>query len=143
MFSVYLIFLTLSASVSLFKNLFISRVTSLVVVAYQLFILDSLLHWHGDVVFLDGLCKINVSILTSEIFLLVQVLALIHLHGIYSKRPEFYLLILSNVLGLIYLISSNDWLITVVAWELVNLSLYLLISVSSLMGAIYAYYYYY
>jgi len=34
MFSVYLIFLTLSASVSLFKNLFISRVTSLVVVAY-------------------------------------------------------------------------------------------------------------
>ena len=104
-------------------NWFISRVTTLVVVVYLLFILDSLTHWHGDVVFLDGLCKINPSILTSEIYLLVQVLALIHLQALYSRRPEIYLLILSNVIGLIYLISSNDWLITVVAWELFNLLL--------------------
>jgi len=73
------------------------------------------------VVFLDGLCKINASILICEIYLLVLVLAIIHLQAIYSRRPELYLLILSNVLGLIYMISSNDWLITVVAWELFNL----------------------
>jgi len=58
-------------------------------------------------------------------------LALIHLQALYSRRPEIYLLILSNVIGLIYLISSNDWLITVVAWELFNLSLYLLVSINS------------
>ena len=57
-------------------------------------------------------------------------MALIHLQALYSRRPEIYLLILSNVIGLIYLISSNDWLITVVAWELVNLSLYLLVSIN-------------
>ena len=66
-----------------------------------------------------------------EIYLLVLVLAIIHLQAIYSRRPELYLLILSNVLGLIYMISSNDWLITVVAWELFNLSLYLLVSINS------------
>ena len=43
------------------------------------------------------------------IFLLVQVLALIHC---------------------IHVINGNDWLITVVAWELVNLSLYLLVSIN-------------
>ena len=95
------------------------------------FILDSLSHWHGDVVFLDGLCKINASILICEIYLLVLVLAIIHLQAIYSRRPELYLLILSNVLGLIYMISSNDWLITVIAWELFNLSLYLLVCTAS------------
>ena len=60
-----------------------------------------------------------------------MVLAIIHLQAIYSRRPELYLLILSNVLGLIYMISSNDWLITVIAWELFNLSLYLLVSINS------------
>jgi NADH:ubiquinone oxidoreductase subunit 2 (subunit N) len=121
MSSVYLIFLalpgSLSAGVSKLKNLFLSRVSTLLVLVYLFFILDSLSHWHGDVVFLDGLCKINASILTSEIFLLVLILALLHLHALFSRRPEFYLLILSNVLGIIYMISSNDWLITVVAWE--------------------------
>lgn len=85
--------------------------------AYLLFIIDSLFHWHGDVVFLDGLCKVNTLTLTCEIYLLVLILAIIHLQALYSRRPELYLLFLSNIIGLIYMISSNDWVITVVAWE--------------------------
>ena len=57
MVSVYLSFLVLPGSQSgrsaASANWFISRVTTLVVVVYLLFILDSLTHWHGDVVFLD------------------------------------------------------------------------------------------
>jgi len=68
-------------------------------------------------VFLDGLSKVNTVTLTSEINLLIQILAILHLQAIYTRRPEFYLLILSNILGLINLISSNDWFITVTAWE--------------------------
>nr|NP_150314.1 NADH dehydrogenase subunit 2 [Spizellomyces punctatus]AAK84243.1 NADH dehydrogenase subunit 2 [Spizellomyces punctatus] len=135
MVSIYLIFLSLpgalNAGVSKLKNHFLSRVTTLVLVIYLLFIIDSLYHWQGDVVFLDGLCKINASILTSEIYLLVLILAIVHLQAIYSRRPEFYLIILSNIIGLVYMISSNDWVITVTAWELFNLSLYLLVSINS------------
>nr|QCQ69095.1 NADH dehydrogenase subunit 2 [Powellomyces hirtus] len=134
MVSVYLIFLVLpgalSARSSKLKNHMIGRTATLVIVVYLLFIVDSLSHWHGDVVFMDGLCKINPSILTSEIYILVLILAILHLQAIYSRRPELYLLILSNLLGLIYMISSNDWLITVTAWELFNLSLYLLTSIN-------------
>ena len=126
--SVYLIFLilpgSLSSSVSLLKNHFVSRVTLLVLAVYLLFILDGLSHWHGDIVFIDGLCHLNPTILTSEIFLLVMMALIIHLQAIYSRRPEFYLIILSNLIGIIYLITSNDWLITITAWELFNLSLY-------------------
>ncbi len=134
MVSVYLVFLVLpgalSTATSKLKNHMVARTASLVIVVYQFFILDSLAHWHGDVVFMDGLCKINSTILSSEIYILVLILAILHLQALYSRRPELYLLLQSNLLGLIYMISSNDWLITVTAWELFNLSLYQITSVN-------------
>jgi len=73
---------------------------------------------------MDGLCHLNPIILVGEIYLMGLIIAIIHLQSLYSKRPELYLLVLSNVIGLIYLISSNDFTITICAWELFNLSLY-------------------
>lgn len=37
------------------------------------------------------------------------------------------MLILTNLIGFIYMITSNDWLITILSWELYNISIYLLI----------------
>ena len=42
---------------------------------------------------MDGLCKINPTILASEIYVLVLILAILHLQAIYSRRPELYLLL--------------------------------------------------
>lgn len=42
---------------------------------------------------MDGLCKINPLILTSEIYILVLIIAILHLQTIYSSRPELYLLL--------------------------------------------------
>lgn len=39
---------------------------------------------------MDGLCKVNESILTSEIYLLIIILAITHLQGLYARRPELY-----------------------------------------------------
>lgn len=134
MVSVYLVFLVLPGALSTgsskLKNHMVGRTATLVIVVYQLFIIDSQVHWHGDLVFMDGLCKINPTILISEIYILVLILAILHLQAIYSRRPEQYLLLQSNLIGVIYMISSNDWLITITAWELFNLSLYQLTSVN-------------
>ena len=134
MVSVYLVFLilpgALSTGASKLKNHMVGRTATLVIIVYQLFIIDSQLHWYGDIVFMDGLCRIDSSILISEIYILLLILAILHLQAIYSRRPEQYLLLQSNLIGVIYMISSNDWLITITAWELFNLSIYQLTSVN-------------
>lgn len=131
---VYLIFLALpgalNSAVSKLKNHFVARVAILLVISYLGFIIDALIHWHGDIVFMDGLCHINPLILVGEVYLMGLIIAIIHLQSLYSKRPELYLLVLSNVIGQIYLISSNDFTITICAWELFNLSLYQLASIN-------------
>lgn len=44
---------------------------------------------------------------------------------------EIYLIFLTNILGITLLLSSNDWIFTIISWELFNFSLYLLVSLNS------------
>ena len=71
---VYLIFLALpgalNSAVSKLKNHFVARVAILLVISYLGFIIDALIHWHGDIVFMDGLCHINPLILVGEVYLI-------------------------------------------------------------------------
>jgi len=48
---------------------------------------------------MDGLCHLNPTILVGEIYLMGLIIGIIHLQSLYSKRPELYLLVLSNVIG--------------------------------------------
>lgn len=41
---------------------------------------------------------------------------------------EKYIILLTNLLGITTLILSNDWILTIISWELFNMSLYLLVS---------------
>ncbi len=43
----------------------------------------------------------------------------------YDSKGEIYLVMLVNLIGIFYFLTSIEWLITIVAWELFNLSLYL------------------
>jgi NADH:ubiquinone oxidoreductase subunit 2 (subunit N) len=38
---------------------------------------------------------------------------------------------MTNILGIFVMILSNDWVLTIVSWELFNMSLYLLVSIKS------------
>lgn len=53
-----------------------------------------------------------------------------HQRGIGSIQIESYLIFFTTLIGMNFLIHSNDWIVTIVSWELFNLSLYLLVSVS-------------
>jgi len=58
--------------------------------------MDSLFHWQGDVVFLDGLSRISATILTGEIYLMVLAILTLgllqHRFLVYKSdlRPEYY-----------------------------------------------------
>ena len=55
-----------------------------------------------------------------------------HLYNnITKKTGEIFLIMLTNILGIISLINSNDWIMTIISWELFNYTLYLLVSINS------------
>lgn len=71
----------------------------------------------------DGLLIINGLLLTLELFLLG--LAIVIIAGQWQGQPLNTLMLMANVMGIVYLLASKDWLATVAAWELFNLALYL------------------
>ena len=90
-----------------------------------------------DINIFDGIFKINK--LKSIIILFLIFLAIIILYSqmsylynnITKKTGEIYLIKLTNILGIISLINSNDWIMTIISWELFNYTLYLLVSINS------------
>ena len=89
-----------------------------------------------EISLMDGLYQITNLKLGLEIF--IQVLAvtilLCQTQEILVKRnlmkTEMYLIFQSNLVGSISLLNSQDWVITLLSWELFNLSLYLLVSLN-------------
>ena len=71
----------------------------------------------------DGLLIINGLLLTFELFLLG--LAIVIIAGQWQGQPLNTLMLMANVMGIVYLLASKDWIATVAAWELFNLALYL------------------
>lgn len=48
-----------------------------------------------------------------------------------ESRSEVYIILLTNLFGVFFLIYSNDWILTIISWELFNLTQYLLVSLRS------------
>ena len=46
-------------------------------------------------------------------------------------KAETYIILLTNLLGITFLLHSNDWILTIISWEIFNMSLYLLVSLRS------------
>lgn len=126
MVSIYFSFLVFPANSH--NHLAIFRSTILVLLAYFFFIGDSLYHWQGIVLFMDGLLSIGIPVLLSSCFLIFLTLLVVLLTTSLAKA-SFYLILMTNILGFLYLWQSHDWIVTVIAWELFNLSLYLLVSI--------------
>lgn len=83
---------------------------------------------HIDIILLDGLIQLNDIILMSEIILIIQILIIL---DFYSNLTDKLQILYTNILGIIFLFESNDWILTFVCLELYNLSIYLLIGKSS------------
>lgn len=124
------------------KLLFLCKLTIILLISYSLFEIDFLMTSNNikdilDINIFDGIFKINK--LKSIIILFLIFLAIIILYSQMSylynsttkKTGEIYLIMLTNILGVISLINSNDFIMTIISWELFNYTLYLLVSINS------------
>ena len=85
----------------------------------------------SDLILMDSQYKINKTIQMNQIYQTIQIILILQIisgydYTIYvARRPELYMMILTNIIGQIYQINSNDWIITITAWEQMNQSQYL------------------
>jgi NADH-ubiquinone oxidoreductase chain 2 len=115
-----------------------SRTAISILIVSSLFTLDWLsLIWSGGplqvpaLTTFDGLFSINAQILSFELFITIfagLILSILSLG--FNLKSETYLIVLTNILGCLLLLYSYDWVITLLSWELFNLTLYLLVSIN-------------
>ena len=112
----------------------LSRITNFIQLFQQFWLFNIYNNWQGtNIIYLDGQCKINKFIQISEIYQIIQVSIIQYIIGNeftiqISKRSEQFQMLITNFISQIQLQNSNDLFITIITWELMNLSQYLLIS---------------
>lgn len=110
---------------------FIQRLATLAFSIHILF-LQQLLITDANFIALDGLIIYNSTLVTLELFIVVVAIVVVSsLIGIGHSSYD-YLWLVANVIGIGYLLASKDWLVTIAAGEVFNLSLYLLAGVIGL-----------
>jgi len=109
----------------------LKKVSFFLILSYIIFNLQLILNYPElNISLLDGLLKMNETNLLLSLFILIISILIINTQYNIIKA-ETYIILLTNILGINYLLFSNDWLITIIAWELFNMSLYLLVSLRS------------
>lgn len=76
------------------------------------------------IIFMDGQCRISPQILISEIYQMSMMYQILIIIVDKIKKPEQFQMLLSNIIGLIFLLSSYDWIVTITSWEQMNQSQY-------------------
>nr|YP_009659062.1 NADH dehydrogenase subunit 2 [Chytriomyces confervae]QCQ69060.1 NADH dehydrogenase subunit 2 [Chytriomyces confervae] len=123
-------------------GLILVRTISLIILAAILFEVNTLTYMpslshmtESACVFLDGTIKCSSTSTYLIIFIMSLALIIMQLGaegatGTLTSRisGEVFLVMLTNLVAITYVLVAIDWLVTVVAWELFNLSLYLLVS---------------
>lgn len=112
------------------KGPILNRSIILFLTTYFIYLLTMINDWQSTLILWDGNLKLNSLILISESYIIL--LLIILLLGVKYIKGEIYLLILSATIGILYLISSNDWLVTVISWESINLSLYFILGMKGI-----------
>ena len=110
-------------------NDLIGRTTIMAQVISIIFDLDLQYHQSTEVSIMDGTIKWDKVSILGSISVESQGQGIIQLQK--GVRNEQYLIMIVNIQGIIYLINSNDLIITIIAWELFNQSLYLQVGMNS------------
>lgn len=107
------------------------RLSSLFLVLELINIGFNIYYIQDEILFLDGVHRLNTSILFYEILLIVFTLMLFQIYTYYLKSSETFMILFTNVIALINLMESYDWLLTIINYELINITLYLVVSMKS------------
>ena len=119
----------------------LKRIVLLQLITYKIFnvqlLLDSSNLVNLNISVKDGQIKLTSSNLKVQTFQYIIAGIVIYYQSNYNLIKEYashkekYIIYLTNQLGITFLIISNDWILTIVSWELFNKSLYLLVSLQS------------
>ena len=107
----------------------IKRILQLIILNYLIFltyIYNITNNIQLDLILLDGLIQIKEILILSEIILSILILIILEYCN-YDKLLIIYL----NILGIIFLFESNDFILTFLSLELYNITIYLLIGNTS------------
>lgn len=111
-------------------NIFIYRLTIISLIQILCFNFYDITLGNTDILFLNDNIRINQTILIQEelIIFITLILQLNYIpNGSRYFKAEFYLILLMNQLSINFLLESYNWIIFFIAWELFNLSLYIII----------------
>lgn len=118
----------------------LKRVSQLLLKSYFLFNVQFILNSadiNQNISLKDGKIKITEGRQLLNILILVISGLIIKNQKNYNKlkdkggKKEKYIILLTNLQGISLLINSNDWILTIISWELFNMSQYLLVSLNS------------
>lgn len=117
------------------NTLTLKRISILLIQSYIIFNLNSLgPAVANNISFLDGKIKINETNILKTTFIFIIAISILLNQGNLKNngsKTEKYIILLTNLQGITYIINSNDWILTIISWELFNMSLYLLVSLKS------------
>jgi len=118
-------------------NLYIFRLAVIsLTIALASSIYDTFIFGHGigdgmsggfAITLFNDCLRINQAILAQESLLLFIALILLITYRDFKFKPEFYLILFTNIISATYLLESYNFIIFFISWELFNLSLYILI----------------
>ncbi len=113
------------------SGLHLSRISSQIIQLTLFWELQKVTHWVNikQIVYFDGLCQINEMVLISEIYLLgLAFMMMLILGKVGEIQSEIYQIFMTNLIGLSFQLNSHDLIVTVISWEVLNLSQYLLVT---------------
>ena len=125
-----------------YKTLIIEKFFVLNLISYQLFIIIGYKNWYlpdNTILLFDGLLGINRIILLNEMQLLITSIFLLNITPLYNLynlnknnriEGEIYLILLGGLIGMILMINSKDWIITIQSLQLINIAIYFLLSLN-------------
>ena len=98
----------------------------------ELFDLINITYYIQDeILFFDGIHRLNINILFYQILLIIFTLILFQAYTYFLKSSETFMILFTNVIAIINLIQSYDWLLTIINYELINITLYLIVSMKN------------
>nr|QCQ69082.1 NADH dehydrogenase subunit 2 [Synchytrium taraxaci] len=130
---IYPLYLILPIQKIITKNVtpLLIRLASLFLVLELLNIGLNLSYIQDEVLFLDGIHRLNTNILIYQLLLISFSFLLFQVYTYYLKSSETFMIIFTNVIAILNLIESYDWLLTIVNYELINITLYLIVSIKN------------
>ena len=124
-----------------YKSIIIEKFFILNLINYQIYIIIGYYFWlnYTTIFYFDGLLGLDRIIILNEIQLLISGILLLNITPLYNSynlnkntriEGEIYQILLGGIIGMILIINSKDWIITIQSQQQINQAIYFLLSLN-------------